>query len=157
MMVTIGDRSVDRIVIRLPNWVGDIMMALPAVQLVKQTFPEARLMGMARAKHMALVERCPVFDEVVTASPQTGLGRYRAIVASARRLRTADADLAVLMATSFEAALTAWLAGIPVRVGHDTDHRRLLLNKVVEVVDGHRSDGFLDLVPASDTSNTLPV
>ena len=154
MMVTIGDGPVGRIVIRLPNWVGDIMMALPAVQLVKQTFPEAWLIGMARANHMALVERCPVFDEVVAASPQTGLGRYQAIVASARRLRTADADLAILMATSFEAALTAWLAGIPVRVGHDTDHRRVLLNKAVEVVDGHRSDGFLDLVPASGAQSS---
>ena len=71
MLVTIGDGPVGRIVIRLPNWVGDIMMALPAVQLVKQTFPEAWLIGMARANHMALVERCPVFDEVVAASPQT--------------------------------------------------------------------------------------
>ena len=35
MMVAIADRPVDRILIRLPNWVGDIMMALPAVQLVK--------------------------------------------------------------------------------------------------------------------------
>ena len=150
-MVAIADRPVDRILIRLPNWVGDIMMALPAVQLVKQTFPEACLIGMARANHIALVKRCPVFDEVVTASSQTGLGRYRAIWASARQLRTADADVAVLMATSFEAALTVWLAGIPVRVGHDTDYRRVLLNKVVEVVDGHRSDGFLDLVSASGT------
>jgi len=145
-MVTIGDRPVDRILIRLPNWVGDIMMALPAVQLVKQTFPEASLIGMARANHMALVGRCPAFDEVVSASSQTGLGRYRAIWASARQLRTADADVAILMATSFEAALTVWLAGIPVRVGHATDYRRVLLNKVVEVVDGHRSDGFLELV-----------
>ena len=155
-MVTIGDGPVDRILIRLPNWVGDIMMALPAVQLVKQTFPEAWLIGMARANHIALVKRCPAFGEVVSASPQTsqtGLARYRAIWASARKLRTVDVDVAVLMATSFEAALTAWLAGIPVRVGHGTDYRRVLLNKVVEVVDGHRSDGFLDLVSASGSQS----
>ena len=135
-----------RMLIRLPNWVGDIMMALPAICSLRQAFPEAHLVGMARPDHRELAQRISVLDEVVTAPPQAGSDRHRAIWSSTRDLREANLDLAVLFATSFEAALTVWMAGVPIRLGHDTDHRSSLLNRVVETRERHRADGFQDLV-----------
>ena len=122
------------------------MLALPALSSVRHAFPEAHLLGMARPDHVELVRRIPALDEVVEAAPQSCSERYRTIWRSARTLRDANLDLAVLFATSFEAALTVWMAGVPVRLGHDTDHRTVLLNRVVEAGNQHRADGFQELV-----------
>jgi len=138
--------SLRRILIRLPNWVGDMMMALPAIQSLLAARPEARLFGMARPEHLELAQRIPALEEIITAAPRAGADRQRAVWTAARTLRNAHFDAAILLAPSFEAALTVWLAGIPIRVGHDTDHRTVLLNRVVDVRDGHRMDGFDDLV-----------
>ncbi len=134
------------ILIRLPNWVGDIMMALPALGSLRAAFPDERLVGMARPEHAELAERISYLDEVALAPPRTGVGRPVAVSTVIGRLRRSRFERAVLLAPPFEAALTAWLAGIPVRVGHDTDHRKALLTNPVAVRDGHRTDDFLDVV-----------
>ncbi len=143
----ISDRpTAGGILIRLPNWVGDIMMALPALGVLRAAFPDERLVGMARPEHAELAKRISFLDEVVFAPPRTGGGRSVAAWTVIRMLRRSGFERAVILAPSFEAALTAWLAGIPVRVGHDTDHRRALLTNPVAVRDEHRVDDFLDVV-----------
>ncbi len=143
----ISDRpATGGILIRLPNWVGDMMMALPALRALRATFPDERLVGMVRPQHAELAERISYLDEVVLAPPRKGVGRPVSALAVIRDLRRAGLERAVLLAPSFEAALTARLAGIPVRVGHDTDHRKALLTNPVAVRDAHRVDGFLDVV-----------
>ena len=135
------------ILIRLPNWVGDIVMALPAIQSLRAHRPEAHLIGMARPEHVELAQRIAELDEVVPAPPRTGSDRRQAWWGAVRRLRAAKLQAAVLLAPSFEAALSSWLARIPVRIGQDTDRRSWLLTEAVVVPAGqHRSDGFLDLV-----------
>ena len=132
--------------IRLPNWVGDIMMALPALGALRAAFPDERLVGMARPEHAELAKRISYLDDVVFAPPRTGGSRPVAAWTVIRMLRRSGFEKAVLLAPSFEAAVTAWLAGIPVRVGHDTDHRRALLTNPVAVRERHRVDDFLDVV-----------
>jgi len=146
MSVVRSSKPLHRILIRLPNWVGDMMIALPAVQSLRVACPEARLIGMARPEHVELAQRIQALDEVMPAPPRTGSNRHLATLTVSRSLRHASVDAAVLLAPSFEAALMVWLAGIPLRVGHGTDHRAALLNRVVEVRDCHRSDGFQDVV-----------
>ena len=152
----ISDRpTTGGILIRLPNWVGDIMMALPALGALRAAFHEERLVGMARPEHAELAKRISFLDDVVSAPPRTGGGRPVAAWTVIRMLRRSGFERAVILAPSFEAALTAWLAGIPVRVGHDTDHRRALLTKPVAVRDRHRVDDFLDVVGELGAAPTL--
>ena len=146
MSVTLPIESLRRILIRLPNWVGDMMMALPAIQSLRVACPKARLIGMARLEHVELAQRIQALDEVLPAPPRAGWNCHLAMLGVTRSLQQARLDAAVLLAPSFEAALTVWLAGIPVRVGHGTDYRAALLNRPVGVRECHRSDGFQDLV-----------
>ena len=140
-----------RVLVRLPNWVGDVLMARPAVRALRARWPEARLVGMARAGHAALVERFDVFDRVVRAPGGTGLARAAAVRAAARTLRPLRLDTAVVLAPSFEAALVAWLAGVGRRIGHDADRRRALLTDAVAPRPGaHRADEYLDLTRVLD-------
>ncbi|MCY4600850.1 MAG: glycosyltransferase family 9 protein [Acidobacteria bacterium] len=139
----------ERLLIRLPNWVGDILMALPAVQALRRHRPRARLVAMARDAHVELASRVAAFDHVVPAPPPAGRGRLRAWQRAVEALRSEQLQAALLLAPSFESALTARAAGIPVRVGHATDRRELLLTHSVPADSGkHRTDGFLDLAGA---------
>ena len=101
---------------------------------------------MARAAHCALARRIAAFDEVLPAPGGRGAARIAAVWGAARRLRAARPAVAVVMAPSFEAALTTWLARIPRRIGHSTDGRRMLLTDPVPCdPNGHRADGFAAL------------
>ena len=122
-------------------------MALPAVQAVRAHLPEARLVGMARPEHIELARRISALDEIVTAAPRTGDDRRKAWWQSVRALRAERLQAAILLASSFEAALTAFVARIPLRIGHVTDRRSFLLSRALPVQpDQHRVDGLLDLV-----------
>lgn len=140
-----------RLLVRLPNWVGDILMARPAVEAIRARWPEAQVVGMARAPHTALVERFGAFDLIVEAPGGAGLARAAEVWAAARRLRVRRLDTAVILAPSFEAALGPWLASIGRRIGHDTDRRRRLLTDPVAPRPGaHRTDEYLDLARVLD-------
>ncbi len=147
-----------RLLVRLPNWVGDILMARPAVQALRARWPDARLVGMARARHRALVERFGVFEPVVEAPEGAGLARAAAVGAAVRALRSLRLDTAVVFAPSFEAGLSVWLAGVGRRIGHATDGRRLFLtDKVAPRPAAHRADEYLDLVRVLDAGDPPPV
>ena len=125
---------------------GDIALALPAVAAIRASRPAARIVGMAREAHCELARRVAAIDEVVPAPGGRGLTRIASVWRAAGRLRAARSGTAVVMAPSFEAALTAWLARIPRRIGHPTDRRRALLtDPVAWRPDGHRADGFAAL------------
>ena len=147
-----------RLLVRLPNWVGDILMARLAIQALRARWPDAQLVGMVRPRHAALAERLGVFDRIVAAPDGSGLARVAAVRAAARTLRSLRVDTAVVLAPSFEAALSPWLAGVGRRIGHDTDRRRLLLTDPVAPRAGaHRADEYLDLARVLDAGVPPPV
>ena len=138
-------------VVRLPNWVGDVALALPAVAAIRAARPEARIVGMAREAHCALARRITALDEVLPAPGGRGPARMAAVWRAARRLRAARPAAAVVLAPSFEAALTVWLGRIPRRIGHPTDGRGWLLTDPVPVrPEAHRADAFAGLTGALD-------
>ena len=59
--------SSSQVLIRLPNWVGDIMMALPAIQAIRDHFSDVSLIGMARPEHVELVRRISALDNIIPA------------------------------------------------------------------------------------------
>ena len=122
-------------------------MALPAVQALRAHRPDIYLVAMARPEHVEFVRCVSAFDQVVLAPPAAGPDRRRAWWKAVRALSAAKLHAAILLAPSFESALTALAAGIAVRVGHTTDRRSLLLSHRVAIRPGqHRTEGFLDLV-----------
>ncbi len=139
-------RPLARVVVRLPNWVGDIMMTLPALRALRASLPDTEVLALARPEHVELAQRIVSVARVAVAPPRRGRGRRRAMWTVASELRRSQCDAAVLFAPSFEAALTVWLSDVPIRIGYPTDHRGALLTEKVEDRGGHRSDGFLDLV-----------
>jgi len=112
-----------RIVVRVPNWVGDAVMATAAFRCLRRGFPEARIALALRPRHVELFAGLDSFDETI---PLPG-GGARAIMGWARAIRAGRFDLAMVLPNSFSSALTLALAGVPRRVGYAGNLRGLLL------------------------------
>src|SRR5947209_17486108 len=100
----------------LPNWVGDAVMATPAVRALRRQFSGARLLGVLRPYVAGVLEGAPWLDGHVLMDTKGGWGRRWPAVAA--RLRRERVDLAVLFPNSFRAALVSLLAGCRRGVGY---------------------------------------
>ena len=122
------------------------MLARPALHAIRAGWPAATLHGMARAGHVGLVERLSLFDRIDPAPEPGVLAGALSVRRAARAIRRFAPDAALLLAPSFEAALVVRLAGVPRRIGHDTDGRgRLLTDAVAPRPQAHRADEYGDL------------
>ncbi len=121
----------ERILVRANNWIGDVVMISPALKALRETYPAARIDVVARPHVRDCFTGHPWVDEVVVHDPS---GRHRGLRGFLRftaELRHRRYDLAVLFQKAFGAALMAWLARVPRRVGYDTDKRGPLLTKAI--------------------------
>ncbi len=116
-----------RALVRLPNWIGDLLFCTPALSALKASHPGLHLTALAKAKVLAAAEALPFFDEVRTLRG-TGIA---GTLHEARALSGERFDSAIVFPKGFREALLVRLAGIPVRIGLDTDHRRFLLSHPV--------------------------
>jgi heptosyltransferase-2 len=149
-----------RILLRATNWVGDAVMSLPAVEQIRLAFPQAHLAVLARP-WVAGLYRQPVVDEVILYTAATDwkdlLGRWRLAAA----LRARRFDMAILLPNAFDAALLAWMAGIPVRIGYAVQRRGPLLTAPVTVpaageIPRHQSYYYLELLRRASLLQALP-
>jgi heptosyltransferase-2 len=119
------------VVVVAPNWLGDAVMALPAIGDVRRTFPSARLVVAARRAVAEVFNLVPFVDERVTLQWNGRWWQWRAFAADAKRLRSLGADVAILLPNSFAAAWLARGAAIRDRWGYGSDMRSRLLSRVV--------------------------
>ena len=141
-----------KILIRATNWVGDAIMALPALRAVRSRFPEAEITILAKPYVAAIYENQQVCDKTLS------VGDKRDLV---QDVRAKKFDLALLLQNAFGAALTVWQAGIPERIGYARDGRSLLLTKAVPVpkpaeIPAHEQFYYLELLRRAGWLDSLP-
>lgn len=126
--VTIDPKQARSLLVILPTWVGDFVMATPALRAIRTRFPNARITLLAESNLNDLIRGGDWMNNVVNwpAKKQRSLFHraYRDLV---RDLRGRQFDLAILLPNSFRAALLAWLIGAKRRAGFDRDGRGWLL------------------------------
>lgn len=139
------------IAIFLPNWVGDAVMATPAVRALRDHFPNARLIGVMKPYVAGVLDGAPWLDEQILLDSRGPRAlRWPSV---AWRLRQQRPDLSVLLANTFRSALIARLAGARRRIGYRRYGRRLLLTDTLEPV--RDADGRLKPSPVIDAYNLL--
>ena len=115
---------IDRLLIRAPNWMGDVVLSLGAVRDLRRNFPAARIEVLARPSVANLYRAVAEVDAVRTA------GTFREDVGG---IRAGTFDAAALLTNSFGTALQVFLAGVPERWGYATDGRGPLLTRRARV------------------------
>lgn len=150
-----------KILIRATNWVGDAIMALPALRAVRSKFPEAELAILARPYVADIYRDQQICDQLIGYDSRTKhagiLGRERL----ATELRAQKFDVALLLQNAFDAAWLAWRAGIPERIGYARDGRGFLLTKPIPVpktgeIPPHEKFYYLELLRRRGWIDSLP-
>jgi heptosyltransferase-2 len=129
----------ERIVVRMPNWIGDVVMATPLVRTLRENLPRAHLAVLVLPSGAKVLEGSAGIDQVIVydrKGKDAGFGGMRRVAA---RLKQERFDLAVCCPNSFSQALILRMAGIPRRAGWSYGGRGFLLtDKLAPQMDGHR-------------------
>jgi len=118
-----------KIAVFLPNWVGDAVMATPALRALRNHFTDAEILAVHRPYVGDVLHGLNVVDRSLPHDPggDAPSRGWRFL----RQLRAERADMAILLPNSLRTAWLAWAAGIRRRVGFRRDGRGWLLTDPV--------------------------
>ncbi|HMK60824.1 MAG TPA: lipopolysaccharide heptosyltransferase II [Dissulfurispiraceae bacterium] len=145
------DRGREEILIRGVNWIGDAVMTLPAISAIRKFYPKAHISILVKPSVAPLFEKNRNIDEVTVYESQFhGLSGKLKL---AKELRQKRFSKAILLQNAFDAALIAFLARIPERIGYNRDRRGFMLTKAVPYKNQdrqvHHVNYYLDLLSAT--------
>lgn len=118
-----------KIVVRVPNWIGDAIFALPTLDSLRAAFPGAEVWLAGAAWTADLMSGSAFEGRIIDVAGRGGIAGARA---AARALAGRRFDLGVLLTNSFGSALVFAMAKIPQRWGYRGDGRSLLLTRGVK-------------------------
>ena len=137
----------ETLIVRLPNWLGDTVMAVPTLRALRAARPQARIVAVG--PWSGLLAQDTLVDTVVV-YPRA-LGARVRLADTARGLR---ADVAILLPNSLESALAAWYWGARRRIGFAVGGRSWLLTDRIPLPSPrrHQVDEYLAIVEALGVS-----
>ncbi|MBN1931772.1 MAG: lipopolysaccharide heptosyltransferase II [Desulfobacterales bacterium] len=157
MTKKIKSDNIKQILIRSTNWVGDAIITTPAIRAVRKNFSAAEITVLAKPWVAPVFHNNPDIDHLMiydaAARHGKGVGKLRL----SKNLRKRRFDLAILLQNAFEAAFLAFLAGIPNRVGYNTDGRRIFLTHAIALKPAleaaHQIDYYLKMLADAGLKN----
>ncbi len=126
-MVSPKEFEPSNIIVRMPNWIGDLVMATPILSDLRKAFPKARLTAMCRSPLCELLKEDPEIDELFCFSKTSGFGRRSERRDIIEKLRKGKYDLGILLTHSFSSAWWFWQGKVKYRLGYQCNGRRFLL------------------------------
>lgn len=138
--------QIQNLVVRVPNWVGDAVMSVPAIRELRRVLPTTRITVVSKPGTADIFQDADFIDEVLVYDRSRLVSKWNQV----REWRRRKFDGAVLFQNAFEAAAIAFLARVPIRIGYGTERRGVLLNHSVRVPvwkdERHESFYYLNLV-----------
>lgn len=153
-----------KILIFSKNWIGDVIFQLPAIDAIKEKWPEASILYVCPPRCVEILENHPSIDKIIAFEERTIDRSWIRRLAFIAKLRRERIDMAFLFHRSFTRAALLFLAGIPERIGYADKGRSLLLSKSYPRPEGlcHQVTFFLKLleqagIPSNKKYYSLPV
>ncbi|VAX16081.1 ADP-heptose--lipooligosaccharide heptosyltransferase II [hydrothermal vent metagenome] len=147
----------------MPNWLGDSVMAIPAIKSLKAMFDDCKIDIIINESLSGLGELLTATIEKTIALPENDASRRKAVLAGAAK---SSYDLLIILPNSFRSAWELWSCNIGVRAGYAASLRSFILTHAIKRPTAHsmsQSDYFLNLVKelypkieAKDMSLTVP-
>jgi heptosyltransferase-2 len=148
-----------RVLVKEVNWLGDLVISLPALRAIRAAFATSTLTVMVKKELASFFDGMTWIDEVMpytVARGIRGIGDRLSIVGN---IRAHKFDLAILFPNSFESAFWATLGGARRRAGFGTDHRTAMLTHRArpegDALSGHQSQYWLAMI--RETIGVTPI
>jgi heptosyltransferase-2 len=136
-----------QVLVLAPNWLGDAVLALPAIADVRRAYPAARVAVAGRRSVAEIFRLVPWIDEVIALESDARWWRRAGFRADVDRLR--PFDVALLLPNSFQSAWMIRAAGVAERWGYAADLRSPLLTRAVpREKGGHQAEFYQRLTGA---------
>ncbi len=150
-----------KILVHATSWLGDAVLSVPALEALRQRWPAAEVVTLARDSVASLYQGQPFVHRTI-ALGEAARGGWRANEQVAARLRAERFDVAVALPNSFISAWRLWRAHVPERIGYRRDGRGWLLTRAVKPpqrgeIPGHESYFYLELLRRAGLLERLPV
>lgn len=147
-----------RILVRLPNWLGDMVMAAGALRQLPHFFPGATLSVIVKKGLQDLLPFFPpaeqqfVFSKADYPGPK-GLWRFGRMIK-----KQGPYDLFISFPDSFSSALMGFATGAKKRIGFKKEGREILLTDAFVKPKGlHRVDEYVSLLEQASGKKAAPV
>jgi len=125
--------ALERILVRAPNWIGDAVMCLPAIESLKALYPKSSITVLTKSRAVSVFRNNQAVDEVIEYEDRAKHSGIKGRLVLSGEIRERKFDLAVLFQNAFDAAFIAYVSRIPRRVGYARDLRTKLLTVPVPV------------------------
>lgn len=135
-----------RLIIRVPNWIGDGVMSLPTVVAAKAAVGADQVTLLGRDLVVPLFRNCPDIDRII-AIDRT-MSRLSEICHAVRQIRNDHYDLGLILAPSFSSALVFRAGCVRRRIGQTGDGRSFLLTEAIKPPDQkiHRARQYWNML-----------
>jgi heptosyltransferase II len=142
--------SPQKIVVKEVNWLGDLVMSLPALRAIRRNFPDAHLSVLIKRELASFFDGAGWIDEVIPYTVRRGVGGMLDRARIIADIRSRQFELAVLFPRSFEAAFWMTMAGVRERAGFIADARGPMLtigaNVPPDATRDHQSNYWLAMI-----------
>jgi heptosyltransferase-2 len=130
-MTFLHDNPPKNIIVRMPNWLGDLVMATPVLSDLRQHWPQANLTAMCQGPISALLANDPNIDELYGYQRPSGWLHRHQPMAVIEHLRKGEHDLGILLTNSFSSAWWFWRGDVKYRIGFAGNLRSWLLTEAI--------------------------
>lgn len=138
------------------RFIGDTVLTVPFLRNLSKYYPDAQIDMLIETVSGSFLKYCPYIDNLIEFEDIKS-GKKANIFSYSTKLRKEKYDMAFILKRSISSALLCFLAGIPNRIGFDTEKRGLLLShKIPYDKTKHESESFLDIlrginIPVNDS------
>ena len=139
-------KDIKNLLIYFPNWLGDIVMSIPALTLIREYYKDIKITALIKTSMVGFLKSTNLVDDIIEINNYKFFKKY-------------NFDTVILLPNSFESALKVSFNGIKRRIGYRADYRSFLLTDVIEREEvrwWHTSDYYINLLKAIDIYSQRP-
>lgn len=124
--------SLKKIIVRMPNWIGDVVMATPVLEAIKEKYPDASITAMCKSPIIDILKNSPYIQNFFSFDSPSSIFQKMQNQKIVKKLHAEKYDLGILLTNSFSSAWWFWQADIKHRLGYESSNRSFLLTRKLQ-------------------------
>ncbi len=136
-----------KILVRLPNWLGDTVMAVSFIHALQQVYPNSLISVITKKGLEELMEHIPNLQQIFIFNKEDYKGLPGLWQFGKKIRKTEKFDLFFCLPDSFSSAFMGWATSAKKRIAFKNDFRNILLTHVYKKPKGlHRVEEYTSLL-----------